>query len=47
MRTASVLRLWWETNAPDVVSLTSVFGKGTGVSSLLWPSSTMLVISGI
>ena len=32
MKTASVFRLLWETNALDVASLTSVFGMGTGVS---------------
>ena len=39
MKTASVFRLLSETNASDAKSLTSVFGKGTGVSSLLWPCS--------
>ena len=31
-KTASVIRLWLETNAHDVTSLASVFGMGTGVS---------------
>jgi len=37
-KTASALRLLWETNTTDVMGLASVFGMGTGVSPLLWPS---------
>jgi len=39
MKTASLFRLLWETNATDVEGLASVFRKGTGVSQPLWPSS--------
>ncbi len=42
MKTASLFRLLWETTAGDVAGLTSVFGMGTGVSWLLWPSSYSL-----
>jgi len=41
MKTASWLRLLTETTTTDVNRLTSVFGMGTGVSGLLWPSSKM------
>ncbi len=43
-KTASTLRLCSETNTPDVEGLTSVFGKGTGVSQPLWPSSEISFI---
>ena len=39
MKTAYEFRLLSETNATDVTDLTSVFGKGTGVTRLLWPCS--------
>ncbi len=42
-----MFRLLLETKATDVVCLTSVFGMGTGVSTLLWPSSKIWVIMGI
>jgi len=47
MKTAPVFRLLSETNASGVASLTSVFGKGTGVSPPLWPFSVFLRRKGI
>ena len=46
-KTASELRLLTETNTTDVTSLTSVFGMGTGVTKLLWPSSNLSKKEGI
>jgi hypothetical protein len=42
-KTASKFRLLTETTAIDVVSLASVFGMRTGVSTQLWPSSIFLL----
>jgi len=47
MRTASEIHFPSETNARDVKSLTSEFGKGSGISFLLWPSSKIMGIDGI
>lgn len=41
-KTASAFCLCSETTVQDVTSLSSVFGKVTGVSKLLWPSSYLL-----
>lgn len=45
-KTASELRLLTETITTDVTSLTSEFGKGSGISWLLWPSSIYRVREG-
>jgi len=44
MMTASMLRLLSETNAIDVMGLTSWFGMEQGITPLLWPSSIFRVL---